>query len=220
MGMINDSIYIKGSLTADAMVIPANSIADAAIRSDAAITRDKLNKETLAEYPLDFTAVRVWDAMHTVLPGTSSSDDLALVGGTFGTNSPRLRTYDVKAAGSVTLRARFLLTMPVEYVAAEQVVIRVRGGMNTTVANTTATVDIEAYRCDDGGGVGSDICATAAQSINSLSKADKDFTITAATLSAGDQLDVRVTVAVNDGASATAVIAEISKISLLCDVRG
>lgn len=220
MGMINDSIYIKGSLSADAMVIPANSIANAAIRSDAAITRDKLAKETLGEYPADFTSFRVWDAMQTLLPGTSASDDLGLIGGTFGTNSPRLRTYDVKAAGAVTLRARFILTLPVEYVAAEQVVIRVRAGMNTTVANTTATVDIEAYMLDEDGGVGSDLCATAAQSINSLTKADNDFTITPATLSAGDQLDVRVSIAVNDGATGTAVIAEISKLSLLCDIRG
>lgn len=220
MGRINDSLHVGGNLSADSMSVPASAVTNASIHADAAIARSKLALESLAEYPLNFLEFRVWDAMQTLLPGTSASDDLGLIGGTFATNSPRLRTYDVKAAGAVTLRARCIITIPVEYAAGETLEIRVRGGMNTTLASVSATVDVEACKLDEDGAVGADICVTAAQSINSLAKADKDFAITPTSLNPGDQLDVRITVAVNDAATATAVIAELSKISLQCDVRG
>ena len=220
MGRIDDNLHIGGHLTAASMTVPSNAVVNASVAADAAIARSKLALDTLAEYPVKLTDFRVWDAMQTNLPGTSASDDLAIIGGTFGSAAPVLQTYDVKAAGSVTLRARVTLSMPAEYAAAETVQLRVRGGMTTTVADNSATVDIEAYKIDEFGGIGSDLCSTAAQSINSLTAGDKDFTISASTLSAGDQLDVRITVAVNDAATGTAVKATLGKVSLLCDVRG
>lgn len=185
-----------------------------------AFLRDDLAQETFVPYPIPLTSFRVHDAMQTNLPGTSSGDDLALNSGTFGTSSPTLRSSDLKAAGATTLRARAVVELPAEYDAAETVQIRVRGGMVTTVADTSCTVDIEAHKLDEDGAVGSDLCATAAQSINSLTKGNKDFTITATTLSPGDRLDVRVTVVVNDAASVTAVIAELSRVALLLDIKG
>lgn len=220
MGRIDDNMHIGGHLTAVSMTIPANAVVNASVSADAAIERSKLQLESLAEYPVKLTDFRVWDALQTNLPGTSSSDDLGLIGGTFGSASPVLQTYDVKAAGAVTLRARTTINLPVEFGSAETVNIRVRGGMTTTVADNSATVDIEAYKIDEFGGISADLCATAAQTINSLTSADKDFVISSSTLSAGDQLDVRVSVAVNDAATGTAVKATLGKVSLLCDVRG
>jgi len=49
--------------------------------------------------------------------------------------------------------------------------------MKTTVANGTATVDVNARIDDTDGGCGGDLCVTAAQSINSLTKANLDFVI-------------------------------------------
>jgi hypothetical protein len=158
--------------------------------------------------------------MGTVLPGTSAADDLGLYGGTFATGSPLVQTYDVKNAGAVTLYARFECIVPDRYVAAETFTLRIYAGMETTVASASATVDIQAYLMDGEGGIGSDLCATAAQSINSLTYANKDFTITPATLTAGAKLDVRIAVAVSDTATGTAVIASIGKISRLVDIQG
>lgn len=220
MGRIDGDMYIAGALTADTMTLSASCVTNDSVSSSAAIARTKLAQTVLAEYPVELTRFRVWDAMQTNLPGTSAADDLGLIGGTFATASPMIQTYDVKAAGAQTLRARVVLNMPIEYDAAETVNIRVRGGMITTIADNSCTVDIECCKLDEDGAVAADICATAAQSINSLTKADKDFTITATTLNPGDQLDVRVTIAVNDAATATTVKAALSKISLLCDVRG
>ena len=175
----------------------------------------------LQAFPIPLTDFRVWDAMQTLLPGTPSADDLGLVGGTFGTATPSIRTEDLKALGATNKRARFLVQLPWEYVAGETVTLRFQAGMITTVAGTSATLDCEAYKLQDDPDdvIGSDLVSTSATSINSLTFASTDFVITPTSLSPGDILDVRITIAVNDGASGTAVIAAITSAKLLCDVR-
>lgn len=155
-----------------------------------------------------------------LLAPSPSADDLMLVGGTFGTNSHSIRSIDVKALGAVTLRTRVMIHMPHNYESAATTKIRFHAGMVTTVADTTATIDCEAYKTDEDAGVGSDLVSTSATTINSLTSADVDFTLDASTLTPGDTLDVRVTIAVNDGATGTAVIAQFGACQLLCDVRG
>ena len=113
------------------------------------------------------------------------------------------------------------MQLPHNYVAGETVTIRLRAGMKTTVADTSATVDVQAFKSNNEGAVdGSDLCATAATTCNSLTPADKDFTITPTTLSPGDWLDVRIAIATNDGATAGAVIGFIGRAQLLCDTKG
>ena len=209
---IQDDLIVHGVLICESANIANKNLDE--------FPRSSLIQEALAVYPVDLTRLRVHDAFQTTLPGTSAADDLGLYGNTFGTTSPTLKTYDVKALGALSIRARWIQELPVEYDDGQTVSIRVRGGMVTTIADVSCTVDIEAYKLDEDGAVGSDLCATAAQSMNSLTKANKDFTITPTTLTRGDRLDVRVTVAVNDAATATAVIAELSRIAILCDIKG
>ena len=109
--------------------------------------------------------------------------------------------------------------MPECYQAAETVTLILSAGMKTTVADTTCTVDIEAYKIDKITGISADLCATAATTINSLTFANKTFTITATTLSAGDVLDCRVTIACNDAATGTAVTPTIAGFDLVCDLQ-
>ena len=184
----------------------------------------KANILALAElqaFAVPITTFRVWDALQTLLPGTPATDDLGLVGGTFGTATPSLRSEDLKTLGATNKRARVLVQLPWEYVAGDSITLRFKAGMITTVAGTTATLDCEAYKLQDDpdNAIGSDLVSTAATTMNSLTFADVDFVITPTSLSPGDILDVRVTVAVNDGAGATAVIAGITSCKLLCDVR-
>ena len=184
----------------------------------------KANILALAElqpFPIPLTDFRVWDAMHTVLPGTPVTDDLALIGGTFGTATPSIRTEDLKALGATNKRARVLVQLPWEYAAGESVSLRFVAGMITTVAGTSATLDVEAYKlqADPDDAIGSDLVTTSATTINSLTFANIDFALTPTGLSPGDILEIRITIAVNDGASATAVIAGITSAKLLCDVR-
>ena len=175
----------------------------------------------LQQFPIPLTDFRVWDAMQTLLPGTPSADDLGLVGGTFGTGTPSIRSEDLKTLGATNKRARVLVQIPWEYQAGESITLRFRAGMITTIAGTSATLDCEAYLLQDDpdDAIGSDLVSTAATNMNSTTFADIDFVITPTTLSPGDILDVRVTMAVNDGAGATAVIAGITSAKLLVDVR-
>lgn len=187
---------------------------------DASITRAKLTQEALAPLAVPLVSLRTWDDLTASLPSTAATDDLAIIdGAVWGTNAPTVQTSDAKAT-TVTQYGRFNIPVGEEYDTGETLQIRVRGGMITTVSDTTATVDIEVYVDDGDGDVGSDLCTTAAQSINSLTKADKDFSVSVGALVHGDSLDCRVTIAITDGATATAVIGEISAIKLLRDVKG
>jgi hypothetical protein len=154
--------------------------------------------------------------------GTAAGTNLGLVGGTFGTNGHAIRSKDEKNNGTATSSfAVNTFMLPPNYKDAATVQIEVRAGMNTTVASTTAVVDIEAFLLDaDGDPTGSDLCTTAAQSINSLTAATKTFTIDTAGLSAGDKLMIRLTTTTNDTATGTAVIAQVKRTTMVLTTQG
>ena len=179
-----------------------------------------LKQDALAIFPVNMMDLRVWDAIQTNLPGTPATDDLGLIGVTFGSTSPRVTAGDCKALGATSRYARFMVRLPECYEAGETVTISLSAGMVTTVASSSCTVDIEAYEIDKVGGISADLCTTSATTINSLTFAAKAFTITPTALTAGDVLDVRITIAVNDAATVTAVTPTIAGIDLLCDIRG
>ena len=144
--------------------------------------------------------------MVTPLPAAGDATNLGLDAGTFGTNSAMLKGSDSKAA-AITETAVIQLPVPEDYVSGDLTLV-LHAGMLTTVSDTTATLDAEAYLSDEEAGVtGGDLVDTAAQSINSLTLADKSFTILGASLSAGDLIEIQITTAVNDGATGTAVMA-------------
>jgi hypothetical protein len=179
-----------------------------------------LKQDALAIFPIRMTGLRVWDAIHTNLPGTAATDDLALVGTTFGTTAPVVTAGDCKASGATSRYARFMVELPECYEAGETVLLSLSAGMVTTVASVSCTVDVECYKIDKITGIGSDLCTTSATTINSLVFAAKSFTITPSGLTAGDVLDVRLTIACNDAATGTAVTPTIAGIDLLCDIKG
>lgn len=177
----------------------------------------KLQEDVAYRVPL--TSLRVHDAVQTAL-GSAANDDLGISSGTLGTTGITLTAGDLKAAGATTRYGRFQFTLPPEYVDGTNVVIRAYAATATTVSDTTSTIDFQAYVTTTAGAHGSDLCATAAQSINSTTSAAKSFTITGTTLTAGMELDVRVALACNDAATATAVTPTIYRIDMLCDTRG
>lgn len=206
---ITGDVSISGSLRLGGTLTPALA---------------KANILALAElqsFPIPLTDFRVWNAMQTLLPGTPLTDDLGLVGGTFGTATPSLRTEDLKTAGATSSYARVLVQLPWEYESGQSITLRFKAGMITTVADTTATLDCEAYKLqsDPDDALGSDLVTTAATTMNSTTFADIDFVVTPTGLSPGDILDVRIKTTVTDGAGATAVIAGITSARLLADVR-
>ncbi len=182
--------------------------------------RSSLELESLAEYPIALTLFRVWDAIQTNIPGTPASDDLGITGGTWATHAPKLTTGDVKAS-SATRRARVQKALPPEYDAGQTVTIRLSAGMETTIADGSATVDVEIFvNGRDGTIDGSDLVSTSATTINTIGFTNKDFVLDATSLSPGDELDIRITVATVDSSTMTAVIASIGAVELLADIRG
>lgn len=204
--VIGDSLVVQGNLTVTGN-LPE-------------ITRDDLTTDQNQEYVIPFENWRVWDAFQTNLPGTAAADDLALIGGTFGTNAPSIQAGDLKAAGATTRYARCCVRIPAEFVTGGTVIIRAHAGMKTTQADGTCTIDFSAYKSDQEDGVGSDLVTTSATSINSTTEADKDFTVDSTTLLPGDLLDIRMAIACNDGATGTAVIPFVGMVALVIDVKG
>jgi hypothetical protein len=201
------------------MVLPPEVITNYTIAGNADIAFTKIAQRVLAESVIPLTQARVWDAVQTNLPNTPASDDLGIITGTWGTNPVRITAGDVKALGSTTRRLYLAIPIPSNYEDGQTIQLRIRAKMETTVADTTCTVDAEAYVGSDGA-LGSDLVTTAAVSMNSLSAANYDFTINATGVDPGDLLEVRLSIASNDAATATAVTPAIYSVSLLCDTRG
>jgi hypothetical protein len=131
-----------------------------------------------------------------------------------------LRSADVKTT-TVTLRAACEFALPAEYVDGQTVTIRFRAGFITTICDGAGTIDVELYeKGGTGAALGSDLITTAATSFKSTTFANYDFATTASGLAAGDVLQIRITMAIADTATATAVIGAIEQVSVLCDVQG
>jgi hypothetical protein len=209
-----------GHVSAASMTVPSGSVTNSSISAVADIERSKLDQDVLKPYPVPSTSWRVWNALNTPLPATSSSDDLGLYPGTWGTTPWLIRSADVKTT-TVTLYSACEIVLPAEYDDGETVNIRLNAGFITTIPDGAATVDVEAYeKAGTGAALSADLCTTAATDFKSLTFANKDFNITATGLEAGSVLQVRIAMSIIDTATATAVIGAIEQVSLLCDIRG
>lgn len=169
-------------------------------------------------FPIRLTDCRVHDAPQTVLPATAAADDMAIVAITPGTNAPTLQGVDFGAA-STDEKCTFQFAVPHSYRDGETITLRCFAGMLTTVSDGTATLDVECWKDDGDGTVATDICATAATTINSLTLANKDFTITPTTVEGGDLLNFRLTFGGSDTGNAGVMIPTVTAITVLLDIN-
>lgn len=184
------------------------------------IPREDLEQDANKLFQIPPRSLFVFDS-GAVLPTAGATDDLGFYQGTHGTNFPYVGTGDFKAS-SITRKARFTFTLPPEYVSDGALFVRFRAGMVTTIADTSCTIDAAAFKASATGGAvitGSDRITTTATSINSLTWDDYDFALDQSGFVAGDEIDVLVTIAGVDGASATAVIAAF-RAFIGCTIRG
>lgn len=207
--MINfngDNLTVPGDLQVGGDIKPARN-------------RSKMLQEDNAAYSLRLeSAVIATTGQPLAVSGSGS--DLGLYVGTHGTGCPYLSSGDVKNA-TTTRKARLTIELPVEYTAGQTVTLRFAAGMLTTVGSGPCTIDCEVFKVGRDTLIsGIDLCTTAAQPINSLTFANKDFTLTEAGLAPGDRLDVLITVACTDVATGTAVKPAIAAIDLVCDIKG
>lgn len=149
---------------------------------------------------------------------------------TAGTFDVTIGTNTIVANGEVTDNetevsvAYFQFVLPAEYVAAGDVTIRLPVALIKTGSptNNGSTIDLEVYEQSDAGAVGSDLCATAAQTFAALDTwYTKDFTVTATGLVAGDVLNVKITSsAIDSEAGAGTIILNLAPPKVLLDVKG
>lgn len=207
---------INGSL------IDAGTIAGTKLSPSAELLRSQMRQipnAVLRITPFDW---RVWNS--GALLTTAGTDDLGLVMGTFGTNVATVQAGDLKAAGATTRYALSHVWLPDYYDPGQTVTVRLLAGMQTTVADATCTIDVDAYKIDDDGTPTADgnLYSGAALDMNSLTAANKDFELTpgSTTFEAGDLIELRIAIACNDAATATAVTPTLYKSALLFDARG
>ena len=201
------------------IILPPEVITNYTIAGNADIATTKLAQRVLAESIVPLTQARTWDSVAVNLPAAAASDDLGLVAGTWGTDPARITAGNVRILGATTRRLYLAIPIPANYEDGQTIQLQIRAKMETTVADVSCTIDAEARIWADGA-VGSDLVTTAAQSMNSLSAAAYTFTIESTGVDPGDLLEVRLSIASNDAATATAVTPAIYSIALLCDTRG
>lgn len=200
--------------------IPDGTLPGRALATNADILPSQMQLQSNKELSVPFTDLRVWDAMHTLLPAAGANDDLGLVTGTPGTDAPQVSTGDVKALGATSRKAAFEYVVPTNWADGESLELIIRAGMSSAVADTSAQLSIAAYRPDGDGAVGSDINQTSAQNMNSATAADFTFALDPASVDPGDRILIVVTIAINDGATASPVIGLIYDIRRNLDLRG
>ena len=137
--------------------------------------------------------------------------------GTFGSATPIL-IGEAASGNSKTDYGRFLFALPVQYVAAGNVTLRIYAKISGNV-NTAQTVGAAAYKSDKAGGVGASLIATAAQTVTTAYVA-YDFVITGTTLASGDLLDIQLTTIADDTGGTANKLISIASIQLLMTVKG
>lgn len=206
------------TLTGVSIILPDGQISNPDISANANIETSKMEQRVLAEYRVPINAFRVWDAISTNPVTAAANDDLGLVQGTWGSAVNKITAGDCKAA-SVTRRIYFSVPVPPNYDDGQTIQLRFRAKMETTLSDGTCTIDAEAYIANDGT-LTSDLVTTAAQSMNSLTVANYNFTLASGSIDPGDLIEVRLTIACVDTATATAVTPAVYEVALLCDTRG
>jgi len=148
---------------------------------------------------------------------TGMVDDLGVEYNLFGTTAPVIATMDADNVAALQQYARFQVPVPWWYEDGGAISCVLNCGMRTTIADASATVDLEVYRV---AAPSTDICATDAIDINSLTAGDKTFTITPTAVVTGDVLDCRVVLDVDSSGGATgACYGEIYSIDLTFTAR-
>lgn len=180
--------------------------------------QDTVTKKT-GTVGIAFNDCRVHDNLAALLPIAAAADDMGNVPGTVGTTAPSLQGVDFGGA-STDEKCTFSVVLPDWYEAGSTIALVANAGMLTTVSDGTATLDVECWVPDYAnadGTVSSDLCTTAATTINSTTFADKSFTIdddvSGHALAAGDLLQFRLSFAGSDtgnaGAGITCVIRKL-----------
>lgn len=205
--LVNGDLEVRGNISFTGTLTPAQ-------------TRDRMAQESYCKFGIPIEDLRIWDSAIYAPITTAAADDLGYGIGAFGTGVPYVSGGDVNNI-TANRYARGRVQLPTEYVSGQAVKFICNAGMITTVADTSCTLDLMAYKVGANGLIsGVDLVSSAPVSINSLTFADAEFTLTPTTLIAGNWIDFRLDVSSVDGAAAGVVIPAIATIDLACHIKG
>lgn len=165
----------------------------------AAFKRSDAKLETAQEIGVPLTALRDDDGQP--MAAAASAGKFGLSAGGWGTGGMTV-LGELANANTKTDDALLELVLPQNYEAGTDLTFKIVARVGAAL-NTTATLDVEAYLSDTNGGVGSDLCSTAAQACNSATWATYSFTIDGATLAPGRTLEVYLHGVANDSGGTT-----------------
>lgn len=162
-------------------------------------------------YGIALHELRKSSAMKDILADTPGSSLLG-VGDTAGSLLTGTTTNGGSTA-SANESASFLFALPASYIAGGAITVRSRAKVSAA-RNVSQTVDCVCKNAGDT--LGSDICATAAQTLTT-GYVNYDFTITPTGLSAGMLLNVDLYLATDDTGAAANGLPTITHIEMRCD---
>lgn len=199
----------------------ASTTTGGTLSSSSAFVNDTISRARLIENALDVFSIPFTE----VLGADGAELAISETGGDFyrslGTNQMLILGEISNGTVGADVEASvgwFRFCLPSNYVTAGDITIRAGVDVVGAGALGTCTIDFSAY-LQDGveGSVGSDLVVTAATAI-SKTAANKDFTVTATGLVAGDILVIKMTTSV-DNTDSTNIQAQISRLAVLCDVK-
>lgn len=181
------------------------------------IPRSYLSQENEVAWPLELCDWMVHDSRER-LPATAAADDLAFKIGTFTSAPDTIESSDADTT-SITQYALRRFKIPTEFVTGQTLNFVANFKMQT-IADTSATLDIQVYKNNKDGTIGSDLYAGSAVNVNSATATDYTFAITSTGLSAGDSIMIRMTLAITDGGTGSPVIGQFNFTELQADIKG
>lgn len=147
-----------------------------------------------------------WTTVVATTPGSSLLGLSATVG------SPLLGNA---ASGNVkTDKAQFIFRLPAWYVAGTAITVRLRAKIATTLSTASSKVDVDSFKINADGAMGSDLCTTNAQQVTTA-YANYDFTITPTSRVAGETVVLVVATIADDTGGTVNTAMSISKVQIL-----
>ncbi len=182
-----------------------------------AFKRGNQEQVALQRFPVLLQDFRYTDGLPPAVAAAAGKPGIKMGGPGVGTGY--FQGELVKAA-TKTERLAIDLRVPECYDDGQDLQVGITCRLNLSGGTVSVkTIDMECYKAVDAGTAGSDLCATAVQTMTT-SMAEYIFVITPTGLVRGDRLRVILTTVVTETANAGTQYAEVGGACFLCDIRG
>jgi len=215
---VHGSLLVNGDMTFDGTNIdPTDGVVTFRMPENATVfgpvsfaTRSQLTEDALQEYRVSAYEMRVYNDFSSLLPTAPDGTSLGI-----DSNNSLLGTSAIGV--TQTEYAAFMFQLPVEYVDAGELKVRI-AGLYDNPASTANTLTVNCFEMDDAGSMGLERCGVTNNLTGSV--ASHDFAVTSSAFVSGDMLQFRITSISNDGGGAEDSANTIKSVKILMDIKG